>query len=470
MLPALDILRTALGIVIDDKERQGHVVTGLREELAGMPDGYDAMAEFARRVADLPLREDWPYIEPSDLEGIWAECDPSRPLGPIAEVDLEDASRRAEAAFLASVCGCILGKPFEINPTLDELREALEPTGEWPLRDYPSEQAVRSLRMCHPQWIECVRERIRYVAPDDDINYRIIAMLLLEEFGTSFTSQHVRETWLWQLPVRVTFGPERTLLAKSAMASIWEGSSPDLDEWVRVLNPMDEFCGAMIRVDPYGYACPGNPALAAELAWRDSSFTHRRTGIYGSMFAAAAIATAMVERDRLAIFDTALKFVPRKSRFHEIVADCLAEVRKASDWQDGYWRIHLKYGGHDHCRIYQETGTLINTMRFAEDAGHGICIQVSQGNDTDCYGATAGSLLGAFFGPGSLEPRWLEPFNDEMHVALALFFERSLSRVAKRMGALPKRIAAGITGGVDLYSPTAMSSTLSSSGNPAESE
>ena len=32
------------------------------------------------------------------------------------------------------------------------------------------------------------------------------------------------------------------------------------------LNPSDEQCGAMIRADAYGYACPGRPALAAELA------------------------------------------------------------------------------------------------------------------------------------------------------------------------------------------------------------
>ena len=46
---------------------------------------------------------------------------------------------------------------------------------------------------------------------------------------------------------------------------------------------------------------------------------------------------------------------------------------------------------------------LINTLRFAQDVGDGICKQVSQGNDTDSYGATAGSILGAYFGPEGLE-------------------------------------------------------------------
>jgi ADP-ribosylglycohydrolase len=69
---------------------------------------------------------------------------------------------------------------------------------------------------------------------------------------------------------------------------------------------------------------------------------------------------------------------------------------------------------------------------------------LTQGNDTDSYGATAGSILGAYFGPEGLEDRWLAPFNDDIHTALARFYERSLSKLAKQMGELPKWVAAEI--------------------------
>lgn len=68
--------------------------------------------------------------------------------------------------------------------------------------------------------------------------------------------------------------------------------------------------------------------------------------------------------------------------------------------------------------------------------------QLTQGLDTDSFGATAGSLLGTYSGPGYLEDRWLAHFNDDIHTALAWFHERSLSKLAKRMGELPTRIAA----------------------------
>jgi ADP-ribosylglycohydrolase len=436
-------LRGLLRRVIADKAQQGHAVAGLEAELDAIPDSYDRLTAFAYRLAELPLRADWPYVEPNDLDGILAECDPARPLDAVAAIAPHEAAQRVEAAFLGSVCGCILGKPLEINPALDEIRQALERLGEWPLNDYISERIAPFLsRPLHPDWTASVRERINYVAPDDDINYTILGMLLLEEYGPDFTKADICRTWLQYLPSGWTWGPERTMLARAATHALdyhaAEFSHALFEEWVSVLNPGDELCGAMIRADAYGYACPGRPAQAAALAWRDASWTHRRTGIYGTMFAAAAIAVAPVAREPLAIFETALKFVPRRSRFHAIVSDSLDQVAAASDWLDGYARIHGRYQHYAACQVFQEAGTLINTLRFAESVGDGICKQVSQGNDTDSYGATAGSLLGAYFGPGHLDERWLVPFHDEIRTKLAGFPERSLARLAQRMGSLPQ--------------------------------
>jgi ADP-ribosylglycohydrolase len=442
-------LRTTLSQVITSKHEQGHVITGLQAELDALPDSYDALIAFAEGLPYLPLRPDWPYVEPSELDEIWAECDPARPSGAIAPVDLEDSAGRVEAAFLGSVCGCILGKPLEINPSLFELRAALENLHEWPLNDYVSERIAGQLnRPLHESWPETVRERISYAAPDDDLNYSILGMLLLEEHGLQLNKQHIRQAWLRRLAPGWTFGPERLMLTRAALNSRVEtGRNPDeeIQDWVRLFNPMDEYCGAMIRADAYGYACPGRPALAAELAWRDASWTHRRTGIYGAMYMAAAIAAAQVLEDPLDVFKTALQFVPQRSRFYQMEMEALQSVADAHDWLEGYERIYSRASAYQHCRIFQEAGTLINTLRFAEDIGDGICKQVSQGNDTDSYGCSAGSLLGAFFGPGYLEERWLLPFNDEIRTALTGFDERSLSALARRMGQLPARIAAEIS-------------------------
>jgi len=116
MLPTMLSLRGQLHIVISDKEAQGHVAAGLRDELDGLLDSYDTLLSLAARPADLPLRSDWPCVEPNELEAIWAECDDDRPLAPVAPIDLDDCAGRVEAAFLGCVCGCILREPLEIDP------------------------------------------------------------------------------------------------------------------------------------------------------------------------------------------------------------------------------------------------------------------------------------------------------------------------------------------------------------------
>lgn len=442
LLPDLATLRSLVTSVLADKSEQGHRVEGLAEQLAAVPDSYDALVAFAERLADLPLRAQWPWVEPDDLAQIWDESAPDRQQQALP-FDLDQVAARIETAWLARVSGCILGKPFEFDPTLAELRSVLEPAGEWPLTDYVTEQTNAQLREPQAQWPELVRERIRHVAEDDDLNYTVLAMLLLEQHGADFTGDDLRRLWLFQLPVLATFGPERTQLLAAGVAALVPGTTGN-DEWGGLLNPSDEHCGALIRADAYGYACPGNPLLAATLAHRDASTTHRRTGLYAPMYIAAAIATALVTEpaDRLGPFRTALGFVPAKSRFAAIVRDSLVEVERATDWLDGYDRIHGRYAEYSHCRVYQEVGTLLNTARFATDVGHGIGLQVCQGNDTDSFGATAGSYLGALLGPAGFDRKhWTDRFQDDVHLALATCHIRSLAELAQRMSGLPAVLA-----------------------------
>ena len=453
MLPRIEDLKVVLLDVIADRAERGYEVAGLRERVHAAPSSYDELAAIHQALDEAPRRPDWPYVEPDDLETIWAEC-PDLPVDPLQQVDLDAAGRRAAAGFLGSVCGCVLGKPVEVRTTMAALQRAAEAAGEWPIRDYLSEALLNALGDRHRSWQEAVRGRIRFVARDDDINYTVLGMLILEQHGIGFSRADVMQMWLANLPLAYTFGPERMLLTRTSavaiaerlrrgrgLAGIGDDPEPVLAAMVASWNPGDELCGAQIRADAYGYACPGRPRLAAALAWRDAGWTHRGTGVYAAMFTAAAIAAAFVIDDPLELCRMALRCVPRRSRFHERVSDCLEQVARATDWRDGYRRIHDRYGCYGHCRIYQETGTLINTLRFAAGVEDGICMQVSQGNDTDSYGATAGSLLGVRYGRAP-EQRWLVPFNDEIRTTVAGLYESSLSKVAQRMGRLPQLVAA----------------------------
>lgn len=412
---------------------QGYEVTDAFAKLSEAESSADALLALADEIRTLPMQADWPYEEPSDWESILASLPDPPKKKPI---DPERAAAKVRTGFLSSVCGCILGKPIEFNPSLADIREGFSKVGEWPIRDYISLAALDTLGRKQLCWKTTCRETIRFAASDDDLNYSVMGMLNLEENGENFTQNQLATLWGRRLAPHFCWGPEREMLLRIGVHD--PGGEVYDPEWPDWLNRGSELCGAMIRADAYGYACPGDPLRAAKMAWRDAAMTHRKNGIYGTMFAAAAIAAACTAETPAEIFEQALRCVPPKSRFAERVSRGLELVRASSDWLDGYEKIHAELHDFCHCRVYQESADMINTLFHAKDVGDGICMQVMQGNDTDSYGCTVGSILGCFFGPEGLEERWLAPFGDRIVLGMTDAPETSLSALAERMSRLPK--------------------------------
>ena len=454
MLPRIEDLKVVLLDVIADRAERGYEVAGFRERVHAAPSSYDELAAIHQALDEAPRRPDWPYVEPDDLETIWAEC-PDLPVDPLQQVDLDAAGRRAAAGFLGSVCGCVLGKPVEVRTTMAALQRAAEAAGEWPIRDYLSEALLDALGDRHRSWQEAVRGRIRFVARDDDINYTVLGMLILEQHGIGFSRGDVMQMWLANLPLAYTFGPERMLLTRTSavaiaerlrrgrgLAGIGDDPEPVLTAMVASWNPGDELCGAQIPCRRLWLRL-SRPATAGShpgLAGRG----------LGPIAAPASTPPCLPPRPSPPPSSSTIRWscaawrcVVSRAAAASMSASATAWSRSRGrrDWRDGYRRIHDRYGCYGHCRIYQETGTLINTLRFAAGVEDGICMQVSQGNDTDSYGATAGSLLGVRYGRAP-EQRWLVPFNDEIRTTVAGLYESSQTKVAQRMGRLPQLVAA----------------------------
>lgn len=452
MLISRENLRTLLLHVLHQRVAQGADLdeAGLQARIAAAAGSYDALAELAAELRDPPLRADWPWDEPVAWEAIVAACDRLAPDAPWPAPDFAAAAAAVRTGFLASVCGCLLGKPLEVDPTAAELRRAGEAVGEWPLRDYVSEAFLDALGRRHDSWPQTTRGNLRFAVADDDLHYTLLGMLVLEQRGAAFTHDDLYELWGRNLPHLWTWGPERTALLSLGVARhhlfTERAPEPPARHDVLWLNPGDELCGALIRADAYGCACPGHPDLAARLAWQDASFTHARTGVYGSMFVAALIATCLVAdagppgNDRLDLVESALRRVPSRSRFAAAVREALDIVGAAPDWQAAGDEVCSRFGRHGHCQVFQEIAALVNTVKFAASADHGFCLQVSQGADTDSFGATAGMILGCLFGADGLDRRWLGPLAGELRHALADLHEFRLEALAARLGALAPAI------------------------------
>lgn len=61
-----------------------------------------------------------------------------------------------------------------------------------------------------------------------------------------------------------------------------------------------------------------------------------------------------------------------------------------------------------------------------------IGLAVQGGWDTDCNGATAGSVFGAMYGSGALPGRWVDPLNDLVRSSIMGFDHSRVSELADR--------------------------------------
>jgi ADP-ribosylglycohydrolase len=64
------------------------------------------------------------------------------------------------------------------------------------------------------------------------------------------------------------------------------------------------------------------------------------------------------------------------------------------------------------------------------------------GLDTDCNGATAGSVFGALLGARALPQEWVAPLNDRLESILVGFADNRVSDLAARSAAMARRVLA----------------------------
>ncbi|WP_326780057.1 ADP-ribosylglycohydrolase family protein [Streptomyces longwoodensis] len=367
-------------------------------------------------LAELPsaLAED----EPTDLGRIRSLC-PDWPAPGGARVP---DPARYEAAWLGRAVGCLLGKPVEKLP-LDAVRDLARAAGNWPLSGYFTARGVPAdLLLAHP-WnrrsaATSLAENIDGMPEDDDLNYPLLNLLLLQRHGRSFTTADVARLWLDELPAGRTFTAERI-----AYRNLLSGIEPP--HTARHRNPFREWIGALIRADVHGWTNPGAPAAAAEQAHRDAVLTHTAGGVYAAMFTAAVVATAATgTHDVHACLRTGLTVVPPRSRLALAVADAVQLAEQHDDFDTVVDALHARHSpAHHWVHALPNTALVAAALTHADgDFTGSICRAVSGGWDTDSNGATAGSVAALLAGsPAALPDRWTAPLKNRLATSVPGF-------------------------------------------------
>ena len=423
-MPSLTTLKALVEEEMVQLEEEGcdvHVTAADIEAAAG---NADTLMKIYHQLRLLKPRADFPYREPSDLEGIRKE----RPDGPRhmnARTAAKKLTDRLHGAWLGRVAGCMLGKPVEGRPH-DWIKTYLANADSWPLADYfprKSKDAAGKAVELNSEWC---RGGIQAGASDDDTNYTIIALKLMEGKGYNFTTADVGEHWLRLLPFHSACTAER-----QAYANMVNELPPA--EVPLYLNPYREWIGAQIRGDCFGYVTPGNPELGAELAWRDASLSHVKNGIYGEMLAAAMLSAALVLDDVEQVVRTGLSEIPRKSRLAEAANDVLTWHKENADWQKTFEAVMCKYGHYHPVHTINNAAIVLLVLLYGnKDFTRTVGTAVMCGLDTDCNGATAGSVCGAMLGAEKVPSNWAWPLCDTLYSTVSGFGESRISELCTR--------------------------------------
>ena len=426
---------------IKQREEEGYDVSEVKAAIAEIesrePSRLKAIME---NLSKLKLKPDFPYKEPSDLASIRN----MRPKGPRKiSIDLsdEDLIDKIYGGWLGRCAGCLLGKPVE-GLNKEEIEKWLKTADAYPLNDYfpplsvLPEDASDWLRS-RASRLEVLRGHIDHMVRDDDIDYTIINLHILETHGFNFTTEDVGKAWLSNLPFLRVYTAER-----AAYRNLVNGLTPP--ETATYMNPYREWIGAQIRADTWGYVTPGMPEYGAELAFRDARLSHVKNGIYGEMFITAMISAAFATRDIREIISIGLSEIPAGSRLSEAVKDVMEWRKKYADWRESWMRINEKYGHYHRVHTINNAALVLLGLLYGEgDFERSITISVMGGWDTDCNGATVGSILGVMLGADKIPEKWIKPLNNRIESFVIGYNNSRISDLAKRTFNLAKNVLKG---------------------------
>ncbi len=381
-----------------------------QEAIGAVNRAKEAIQKAIEEIKALQPSEDVQRREPNELAAIQA----LRSDGPRSLYDRIDRNKLAdkmEGAILARFAGCTLGAPVEFW-SIEDMEEWAKHLGQsFPVTEYwkdiPKPFVIRYGKSPCSAYTQ---KGMDGVPVDDDITYTVLGLLIAEEYGVDFTVEDVGKAWLKYLPYACTAEDIALKNLKAGVAAAQAGE---------VNNPYCEWIGADIRSDPWGYICAGNPEKAAELAYKDAYISHRRNGIYGEMFFAAAQAAAFVVDDPIEAIKIGMTEIPADCSLYHALEWALEVGPSNHDYRAARKAVDEKFAGMSGVHTNNNAClTVFGLMMGGTDVTKVLSEIVAMGMDNDCTAATAGSIVGAIVGKSGIPQHWYKNFNNKVETYL----------------------------------------------------
>ncbi|WP_309128912.1 ADP-ribosylglycohydrolase family protein [Microbacterium sp.] len=379
-------------------------------------------------LEELQLLQQPSTAEPDE----WSEIEALLPDAPALRA--QTGFDRLHGAWAGRAAGCLLGKPVEKIPR-EGIEQIARATGNWPIRTYFTARGLPEEIGRRWPWNRrsaptSLIENIDGMPEDDDLNFPILALDLLEQHGAELTTDDVAQAWLASLPAGRVFTAER-----AAYRNILDARP--VPETATHLNPFREWIGALIRADVHGWAHPGDVRAAARSAWVDARLSHTRNGIYGEMWVAALCSASVVAAAPDEVLDAADAVVPPESRLAAALrlgrdtGRALGAGTLSTD--EALDALHTEFSGMHWVHTLNNAALIACAVQaHGTEFGSAIALAVAGGWDTDSVGATVGSVVGGLIGADAIDAAWTAPLRDSIATSMPGGAERSIRELAER--------------------------------------
>lgn len=314
---------------------------------------------------------------------------------PAVDVHAEPFASQIHAGWIAQIVGGALGTAIE-GYTLQQLEAKF---GE--IRHY-------------------VRTPNTY---NDDITFEIAFLSAFDKEGYTITSDAIAEEW-------VALVPSGWSAEDIAIKNIRAGFYPPLSGSVH--NPFKEWIGAQMRGAICGMVAPGNPLLAAELAWKDAVVSHENNGVLGEIFNAVFVSLAFVETDIRKIVEQSVEAIPADSEYYHFVATALEWCRQHDDWRTTWALCEEKFIEYNWIHAYPNAMAEVVALWYGNgDFDETMHIIATVGQDVDCNAAQIASAIGIMRGLSAIDKKWTDPLGDTLNTYLRGMKTSTISELSK---------------------------------------
>ena len=269
--------------------------------------------------------------------------------------------------------------------------------------------------------------------PNDDLDLQLVWLQALEYEGVNLTSEILGEYWLsFITPHWAEYGicKQNMKLGLPAQvsgdfANIWKHSN-----------------GAWIRTEIWATLAPACPEVAVRYAIEDAKVDHGLgEGTYAAAFVAAMESAAFVISDVRQLIQIGLAHIPETSRMAKtvrLVVDCYDGGKSAEETRDIIVKENADIGD-GWFQAPSNVGFVVLGLLYGKgDFKKSMLYAINCGDDTDCTGATIGSIMGILYGTKGIPKDWMEHIGEKivtcsLNEGVTFLYPKTLKELTERV-------------------------------------